>query len=466
MHPRSSLCVGLLVAGLASACSSAGAITSLDDLTAHVDPSGALESLPQHRVLSLSGMVPSGEPGRVFRFHNDRSPFTAFGISQRRYDVPHEGCFQNWCEALGDGDSETTCEANHGAHINQSHLAVGDLCSKKEHADCGHVTPTISGRTVALSQDHERESYYLKRTIPFGDDLADEAALKELLKIRDKLIDVRVAASKVIRLRLEAAARRGSIVTTADQEASTSANADADAAQSAFETVWGEAAKMIRRPGLMIIRYNTKEETSLGAKIGSILGFNSESSEENGGFAILGHIELATLYLGDDFDAWAQPPGVDWSLFGARFPFVLGWWDWDVDLFGLPLGLPYPGQLGRDHVQVITSRLAAKYMLYASDRITERKIEANLEASVEQLQNLGDTLTEVDEVAIDAVLGAVESLGTVGVLGEMRQEAVPVCQWEELENPALQDIYVVMTEYDDLQRFASSKPRLHLTRWW
>ena len=78
----SSLLASLfLVAG----CSTSGAITSLDDLTAEVDPSAIYEALPQNRVLSLSGMVPSGEPGRVFKHKKSRSPFTAFGISNHRH---------------------------------------------------------------------------------------------------------------------------------------------------------------------------------------------------------------------------------------------------------------------------------------------------------------------------------------------------------------------------------------------
>jgi len=34
----------------------------------------------------------------------------------------------------------------------------------------------------------------------------------------------------------------------------------------------------------------------------------------------------------------------------------------------------------------------------------------------------------------------------------------------DLEAP--QDVYIVMTDYDDLNRFASSTARLHFTRLW
>ena len=125
---------------------------------------------------------------------------------------------------------------------------------------------------------------------------------------------------------------------------------------------------------------------------------------------------------------------------------------------------PYIGQWSVDDVQIVTSRLAAKHVLYGADRFTESRIEANVEASVEQLKNLGDTLAEIDQVKIDGVLSQIESLGNVGVMGEFQQKVVPQCRWDELRDTAPQDVYLVMTEYDDLNRFASSTPRLHLSR--
>ncbi len=110
-------------------------VSSLDDLTAQVDQQGFL-SLQQQRVISLSGLVPSGEPGTVYRYKGTRSPFTAIGI-----------------------------------------------CSQEEDGKKG------------------KRSYYLRREIKSG------KKLDELVALRDKLVEVRLQASEVIRKGVQRLAR-------------------------------------------------------------------------------------------------------------------------------------------------------------------------------------------------------------------------------------------------------------------
>ena len=411
----------------AASCASTGGITSLDDLTAHVDPSGLLDSLPQQRVMSLAGMVPSGAPGRVYRYENTRSPFTAVGISRRRAYVHTDES----------GEHLEPCD---------HHFHLRDSADDDERR--------------AAKRRNETESFYLRRTIEFvlpegpEDELEEETVLSSLIEIRDQLIDVRLKASRAIRKQLERAALAAEVVTTEDQARLDTLEEQSEEALVEFGQAWKLANEMVRRPGLMVIRYNTKTSIGLGARLGNILGLNSTKSEEAAGFAVLAGIELSTLYIGTDFERWAHPPGKDWSLFGSRFPFIFG------------QHFPYIGQWAVDHVQVVTSRFAARHVLFASDRLTETRVQANLKASAEQLSNLGDTLAEIDEVAIDGILAAVESLGNVGILGEVQQEIVPRCRWDQVREQAPQDIYVVMTDYEDLERFAKSRTRLHFTRWW
>lgn len=349
--------------------------------------------------------MPEGEPGTTFRYDGSRAPFTSIGISQ---------------------------------------------------------LPMLEGAESEESEpDYERRSYYVERTVDYVPEARpDESPLNDeewklarLVALRDLLVEVRLRAAESIQARLEAAAaaRDG----LADEADVNKKMADADQAQATFDRLWLEAIKTIRRPGLMVVRTNTRKRISLAARVSSVFGLNAASDEEYSGFAIFAGLHTSQLYLGDDLERWAEPPGTDWYLIGTRFPFILDY------------RFPFIGQYAHTDVQVLTAKLSADYVLYAADKLSEKQIQTKLEATVEQLSDLSTALTEADKVSIEGVLTAVESLGNIGVLGQTTERIVEIGS----EGPMAEGktvsrtVYEVLTDYDDLERLSRSWPRLHFSRW-
>lgn len=403
--PSVSLLVPLALGLVLSAgCQSTGMVSSIDDLTAQVDQEGFL-TLQQQRLVALSGLIPDGAPGSLYRYRGTRSPFTAIGISNR--------------EAADDSE--------------------------------------------------RRVSYYVQRTIPC------EATDEQLLTLRNKLVEVRLAASELIRARLERVAER--VKDKPDATRIQAVTQQVETSQDAFDSAWKEVVHQVNTPGLMIVRTDRKSTASLAAKLGSILGLSSEEDQEVGGFAVAAGLRASFLYLGNDLDSdyWPKPYSDDWNLIGNRFPFVIG----SADVFDAPAGLrmipiiggwiPIPGQCNYEDIQVLTSKFEAERVLYVRDQLTESRIQANLKASVDQLKNLKKTLSEVDEVAIDGVLESVESLGNLGILGAAEERIVALdpkdgsTATKQTDEPSWQTLYEVLSDYDDLLTFARGRTRLHLT---
>jgi len=389
---RSLRAAALTTALTLGACQSTSMVTSLDDLTAAVDQQGFL-SLQQQRVLSLSGLVPSGNVGTMYRYRGKRSPFTAIGISGLAPTEP--------------GVGESACSGG-------------------------------------------RASYMVQRQVDWHGELT------ELLELRGKLVDVRFKAAELIRTRLERSAAAGA--KDVDSARVNQLSTSVKSLQGTFETAWKEVVEAVKKPGLMIIRTDQTRSDSLAGKLGSILGFGADRDQEVGGFAILAGLRTTFLFVGDDLDSeyWPKPLSEDWNLVGTRFPFVL-----DVSP-------PFVGQWNYEDIQVVTSKFEAQHVLYVRDQLTESELQANLKASIEQLKNPKTTLDDVDEVAIEAVLRSVESLGNVGVLGEATEtvdvfgrrgagtdSAASSLKW--------QTVYQVLTDYDDLRSLSVGWLRMHLT---
>jgi hypothetical protein len=394
-------------------------VTSLDDLTAAVDQQGFL-SLQQQRVLSLSGLVPSGDVGTMYRYRGDRSPFTAIGISGLAPTAP--------------GAGEPPCE-------------------------------------------RARASYVVRRQIDW------QGTEQELLELRRKLVEVRFKAAELIRTRLERSVAAGA--NPPDTARVGDLTASVKSSQDSFDSAWKEVVEAVKRPGLMIIRTDQTRSDSLAGKIGSVLGFGANRDQEVGGFAILAGLRTTFLFLGDDLKCsyWPQPLSEDWNLIGTRFPFVLDF------------QLPFIGQCNFEDIQIVTTKFEAERVLYVRDQLTEAKLQASLKASVDQLKNAKKALNEVDEVAIEAVLRSVESLGNVGVLGAVKESIEPLdpsCKFcpttrkliervagkdtadsQASASPAAKNdiedwgkwhtVYQVLTDYDDLRFMSDRRTRFHLT---
>lgn len=381
---------------LLASCKSTGVITSLDDLTAHVQGEG-LFGLKQQKMLSLSGLIPDSFPGAIYRHDRNRSPFTAIGISTVKADSDDE-----------------------------------------------------SNATVSYTQ---------MRTIA-----CNGKEIEDLVLIRNQLVEVRRLASKLIRLRVERLA--------AKDEARDAFDSKIYEAQRDFDDELKAATESLDTEGLMVLRAETSTTESLSTKIGAVLGLRKKGREDKAGFALLAGLRTSFLFVGTDIKESIDLVTHDWTLIGRKFPYIFGatW----CNLGGFKFPFIYLGQKTRDDFYIVTSRLEAKHILYAQDSTTEREVQANLKATIDGLKGAGE-LIKAEELQIDAVLSAVESLGSIGVLGEVSVEVSSLkenaVQYDSdsdsltylAEDEPWQTVYAIMSEIDDLDVLVSGNPRLHLT---
>ncbi|MHC4376818.1 MAG: hypothetical protein ACYS26_09500 [Planctomycetota bacterium] len=399
-----SLAVPTLILPLLGSCATGGGfVSSLDDLTADVDVQGIID-LEQARSLSLNGLAPNDGAGGAVRFKASRSPFTAIGISNADFT----------------GDSEP-------------------------------------------------ESYIERRTI--GADIQ----LAELVPLRDGLLDVRLKASELIRaIASESAAKArqaeaqeddsdqaADLRSAAKLEVQTAA-AQVESTRKDFNEAYDAVSKQIDRAGIMIVRVAEQKRSTWAASLGELLGFSSDRKLESTGFAVLGGVSYELLYVGSDVAELVGSTNRVWKLIGDDFPFVLGLYDlwgllpWDI--------FPIPGQVAYDDVWVVTSALRAKHVLYAQDQLTQDRIEANLEASYNELSNLDDTLEGLDKVRVEAVFESLSSLGNTGITGVAQREIVSLedylgsvraleSQPDGTTEEVWQVVYQVGSDLSDLRKF-------------
>lgn len=332
-------------------------------------------------------------------------------------------------------------------------------------------SPFTSIGVSTAGKDGKTESFVYQSTIECS---AEES---DLLKIRAKLVEVRRQASGLIRMRL---AR----LSASDAELK-SMTAKIDAAQIAFDKALGEAIALVDRPGMMITRAETQSESSLSGKLGSILGLSQDTNRSKSGFAILAGLRTSFLFVGNDLAEEISKIDRNWSLIGRKFPFVIGVWRW-LPVFGLKLPIPIPGQVNREGYYIVTSRLESRHIYYAQDSLVEREIEANLKAAVKDLGRLSKKALAEESVEVNAILTAVESLGNVGIIGDVDEWLIGVNSGLELQalikqggklttvnrspsradghdHGAWQTVYAVFSELDDINSLALGNPTLSLT---
>ena len=147
---------------------------------------------------------------------------------------------------------------------------------------------------------------------------------------------------------------------------------------------------------------------------------------------------------------------------------------------------PIPGQVNRDGYYIVTSRLESRHIYYAQDSLVEREIEANLKAAVKDLGRLSKKALAEESVEVNAILTAVESLGNVGIIGDVDEWLIGVNSGLELQalikqggklttvnrspsradghdHGAWQTVYAVFSELDDINSLALGNPTLSLT---
>ena len=403
------------ILALAGCASSGGLVTSLDDLAADVSISGVFD-FEQARAISISGLAPNVHAGGVVRYTAGRTPFTAIGISNISFS---------------DDDPAARTE---------SYIVQRDLALEPEEGP----------------------------------------PLDYLLDLRNSMLDVRLKASELIRaIAAETVAQQVALQkeesTEEPTEAPPSPQADNNTEQPAtdkespletaqrktkeartsFDEAYNEVIKAVR-PGVKIIRVSKKNKGESTFGLGSLLGLSKEGESEVTGFAILGDLRYEILYAGEDLSSVARGTRTSWKLIGEEFPYLFGFskiHPW------FPIPIPHPGQFARDDIWVVTSSLKAKYILYAQDKLSEEKIEANLEAAYSDFsgaKNFKDFIEKVDKIKVSSVLETVRSLGNTGVLGSPSETLLPLSELQEqlrTKQPSesgYQTVYQVATDYADI----------------
>lgn len=340
----------VLSLALLSACTGTGGerlINSYEGLTSEVDSQGS-SNIDQNLIFSISGSLPQAFPGQILRFKSKRNVSTAFGIVK-----------------------------------DSSGILVREVAA-----------PPDAAQLVVAARDAI---------------LAAQAATRALLQaeaertlLQGRLPDTSATTTKAGD---EPQTKPAATPPTADElrDADTAVRTARTTAEDALDT----ARKAVSVPGLVVVRWDTKNGSTTSAGFGNSstdggagLAVDTKRNSQSSGYMILAGLREATLFVGDDLQ---ERFGLDGRL--ARQ------WRWGQFEF------PFVGSRKRDeHVHVTTRIVQAKFLLYLEDSATASALGAQLRLAIDKDNSLGDQLKELRKLQIELAVESAQNLSNVGMI--------------------------------------------------
>ncbi|HTE05242.1 MAG TPA: hypothetical protein VK824_03520 [Planctomycetota bacterium] len=244
-----------------------------------------------------------------------------------------------------------------------------------------------------------------------------------LIDIRTAILAARTAASDAISRRLAQTVARERLA--AEQEKSSpdatrltsletdlrTAEGDSEKARKDFEGKLNAAVESVSVPGVLVMRWETRDKSSNGFSLGSLFGASTEDDLATSGFAILGGLRLTTLFVGPEIGRFR--PGTKKS------------WDWGLHYKASGL-IPWFLSRTYENARITTHIFQVQNVLYLQDADIEKKTAVALEASASQLQHLGTTLKKVEKVELESIGERLSSLSNLGVIGSVKRRVYPM----------------------------------------
>ncbi|MBF0590003.1 MAG: hypothetical protein HQL53_12855 [Magnetococcales bacterium] len=202
-----------------------------------------------------------------------------------------------------------------------------------------------------------------------------------------------------------------------------------------------DVIKILKKPGLMVFQWRAKNSSSNSGGLGTLLGGRSDGQESMEGFGIIGGLRVSTLFLNNDLleeDHW--PHAYDDFFNGMMF-------------------------------KVPTTTYQAKYISYFSSLERIKKLQAKLDATIEDIKNLAtaDSTTAAwlagQRLKLEMAISRMSQVSNMAIMDGGFVITSPV-NWGELVNPTpftKPDCDVLTGGCDHLMANDANKERVWLT---
>jgi len=178
-------------------------------------------------------------------------------------------------------------------------------------------------------------------------------------------------------------------------------------AKDRYDEAVEEAHTVIRKPGIVVVRWVAADSVDAKGKGGGLCGGGLSKKRTLGGYVVLGGLRQSTLFVGRDlFEEWPYVERLPGSLLG-------------LNLIRHPTE-----QFQFTNRHLITHVLQAKHIAYTSELNFESLAGIHGKFSVKHLGDMGKLMTEIDEVEFMFAVAQVQNLSTTGVLSGVNRKYV------------------------------------------
>lgn len=158
-----------------------------------------------------------------------------------------------------------------------------------------------------------------------------------------------------------------------------------------FNVEYKKVISSINNNGILIYRWNSNSKKKGSFGLGKIFNLSGDKNETYSGFALISGLRFATLYVGHDLIS-------AWETLNTKSKY-------------------------RNRFELTTFVMQARHILYVAEYDLQSVINAKLKASYAQLNNIPQTVKDLDQIEINATLSKVTNLSNTGIVGKSRRKA-------------------------------------------
>lgn len=240
-----------------------------------------------------------------------------------------------------------------------------------------------------------------------------EDAATCVIEVREKIFAAQQAAADLVAAKVKVALAQYALDNESDASALDAARQTLSQAEEVLDKSRAmarktatDASKAVSKPGIVVFRWTTQEDSSQ-----SLLGFiraSFGSERETHGYTIAAGWRENMLVVGNDIDELAVP--------------LDSYWDWFVLKWGW---LPWIGESVKGKYARITTRtIQTQAVAFLKDELTLQQLKAEVKASVEDLSSTQAALAAIDSVEVAIAYKRAFNLTTEGVLANCERRHV------------------------------------------
>ena len=226
-----------------------------------------------------------------------------------------------------------------------------------------------------------------------------------LVGIRDQIIHFDTLAQILVQKKialslLEAKFEKNPSNTANDQNSINLARDKYNSAQNDFNTSYEGIIKSIINNGVLVYTWSSSSQQSANIQLDNIASVGSKKDQKNNGFALVSGIRTKQLFVGKDLLE------------------VTNW-----------MNLTKESRF-KDNLEITTSLMQAKNILYGSMSNISVYADAKINASFEQLGNIAETFKNLTKIELGMTIAKVSNLSNIGVMGNMKRSE-KIVKWDD-----------------------------------